>query len=391
MNMVSTEKRIFITLFCEACEKCFSQPLTEALKEPDAKRLADEIQDKTGLVIGWKSIKNFSLFATHSELRKDENPSVATLDTLARYVLEAPVTDDLKRKATESHYPYWYDYRSRFTASTPEKEKRNGNKRKIRLWFSVSLIVLAALFLVYRTGRETHYHVDNFSSVNEDSLSSRGWTVSRRNHYWSKRGQLAGHLTLYTLRGDNWRSDNGSPLLSNVLTRRIGGDCFNTEIHLSDFLPYENWHQAGILLSEDSTFTGKGLRLSIAYNSFFGGFKRPPEIIIQVVGSTDREGVSKPEEIAHVPVFTGDIKRDSVIRSNLSKSALKIEKRNNQYRFLFSIGEMESFAFKEAAYRDFDIEPRYLGLFATHGLSNHENPVPVHFDSFNVVEVDCRD
>ena len=55
------------------------------------------ILDDTGLVIGWKSIKNYSLFVLSPAAAKSENPSVATLDTLSRYVMVAPMAARKKR------------------------------------------------------------------------------------------------------------------------------------------------------------------------------------------------------------------------------------------------------------------------------------------------------
>lgn len=391
--MPINEKEIFATLFREACEKCFSRPLTEALKEPDARRLSEEILEQTGLVIGWKSIKNFSLYATQPDAKKDENPSVATLDTLARYVQNAPITDDLKRKATESHYPYWYNYKSNFLKRFPETTKDNAGNRSI-LVIALSGLFIIALTVVFinsqlRSENRNRFE-DNFESLSVDSLTRRGWALKRRNvNYWNKRDELPGHLTLYTLPGDNWSDQNNARSLANTLVRKIDSDCFSTEVHLTDFVPYQNWQQAGILLSEDSTFNGRALRLSIAFNNFFEGYQLPAEIIIQVVGSNAPAGISKPEEIAHVTLFTGDPLKDSLIRNNLSRSALKIEKRNNHYRFLFTNGKMESFAFKEAAHRDFDIQPKYVAIFAMQGLADSENPIPVYFDSFNIIDIAC--
>jgi hypothetical protein len=391
--MADNEKAIFTVLFLEACEKCFSSPLKEALKEPDAKRLSDEILEKTGLVIGWKSIKNFSVYATQPGVKKEENPSVATLDTLARYIQNAPITDDLKRKATESHYPYWYDYKSNFARKFPEKGKESLRYRKnIGIIVSALLIIgVTGVFIISQVQSVNNDRfVEDFGSVSTDSLTSRGWILKNPNiDYWNKRNEVPGHLTLYTLLGDNWSGQSNSPGLTNLLFRKIDSDCFSAEIHLTDFVPFQNWQQAGMLLSEDSTFDGRVLRLSIAYNNFFGGFKRPSEIIIQVVGSDAPSGISKPEEIAHVVLFEGDPRSDSLIRNNLSKSALKIEKRGNHYRFLFTNGKMESFAFKEAVHRDFDIQPNYMAIFAMQGLADSENPIRACFDSFNIIDIDC--
>src|SRR5258705_477096 len=92
---------IFRQLFKDACEKCFGHSLTGSLSEADSKLLSNKILEQTGLVIGVKSMKNYSQYLLHEKI-KDENPSIATLDTLARYVLDAPYTDEIKRKENES-------------------------------------------------------------------------------------------------------------------------------------------------------------------------------------------------------------------------------------------------------------------------------------------------
>jgi len=52
--------------------------------------LYNQVFERTGLTIGWKSLKNYSFFVLAGSSRKQENPSAATLDTMARYVLDAP-------------------------------------------------------------------------------------------------------------------------------------------------------------------------------------------------------------------------------------------------------------------------------------------------------------
>ncbi|HEV8084155.1 MAG TPA: hypothetical protein VGP55_13190 [Chitinophagaceae bacterium] len=80
------------------------------------------------------------------------------MDTFARYVLKAPYIDEVKRKDTESHYPYWFQYRNTFV---PEKTEKNpgvniNNKRtnvkapnKKRFFFIAIIILITGLvFLV---------------------------------------------------------------------------------------------------------------------------------------------------------------------------------------------------------------------------------------------------
>lgn len=88
-------------------------------------------------------------------------------------------------------------------------------------------------------------------------------------------------------------------------------------------------------------------------------------------------------------LFSGNVYQDTLIRKNLAQVALKIEKKGDQYRFLYTHSRMESFAFKEAVNRNFDISINYLALFAMQGLSDTDHPQLVYFDSFNLIEMDC--
>src|SRR5258708_38401631 len=93
----------FRNLFKEACQKCFGYPPKEPLTETESKRLYNHVFEQTGLTIGWKSLKNYSLFVFADPPAKEENPSVATLGTLSRYVMEAPYTSEPEGKRTGSH------------------------------------------------------------------------------------------------------------------------------------------------------------------------------------------------------------------------------------------------------------------------------------------------
>lgn len=280
---------VFFKLFREASEKCFGYPLTAPLSEADSKLLSIKIQEHTGLVIGVKSIRNYSLFMFGNKEGKKENPSIATLDTFARYVLNAPYTNEVQRKNDEGHHPYWFQYKSTFYRDDQIK----GNTisipwKKIAVVGLIAIAILTTVFLVQSVKSSTEDFTDNFNDVSKDSLQMKGWKVQLLDTiWWNKRQQKPGHLSLYTLRGDNWKSMSDSVGIKNLLVRKLTTDCFTTEIHLSDFFPSKNWQQAGILLSEDESFSGKVIRLSISYNDFFGGYESPPEIIIQGLSSTE--------------------------------------------------------------------------------------------------------
>jgi hypothetical protein len=385
---------VFKSLFTDTCEKCFGYRITSPLSEPDSKHLSNKIFDQTGLVIGAKSLKNYSLSIVPDKNKetKRENPSIATLDTLARYVLDAPYTDEIKRQENESDYPYWFQYRSRYTDKLSRKKNFIASLKKSSFLYIFGLAIVFGfyIFKVINEKEAKGLFTDNFNSVTSDSLLKNGWFVrSADTAWWNKRNVLPGHLTLYSLKGDNWPLGENRAAISNLLMRKIDLDCFMVEIHLTDFIPGENWQQAGILLSEDSTFTGKMIRLSISYNDFFGGYKKSPEIIIQAISSSESGSESKPEEIAHFTLFSLEPANKSIIDNNLANSALKIEKKGNHFRFLYTTGSSESFTFKEVANGDYNIIPRFVSIFSMKGWSDNENIIPAHFDSFSMVRIDC--
>ena len=380
----------FISLFKEAYQKCFGVQLTNPLSETESRHFGNKIFEKTGLVIGAKSIKNYSYYVINSHETKKENPSIATLDTLARYVLNAPYTDEVKRKANEGHYPWWFRYKNKFSA--PYKRDLSKTRRvKRNIILVAAIIIIVVLILVLAPGRHNNKNIiEDFHAVREDSLSEHGWFVKAKDTlWWKRRNEAPSRLTLYTLRGDNWPDSANVPVIKNLLLREIPSDCFAAEIHMDNFIPRQNWQQAGILLMEDTTFTSKTVRLSIAYNDFFGGYNKPKEIIIQGV-SSGGNNFSKPEEIAHIPVFSIEPGQETLVHNNLANSALRIEKDGNHFRFLYSTGSMVNFAFKEALSKDIMIKPRYIGLFALQGFVSDTNYIPAHFNFFSLMNNPCE-
>jgi hypothetical protein len=392
--MKDLDRPIFVNLFKEACEKCFGSPLVTPLSESDSKLLSNKIFESTGLIIGAKSIKNYSIFLSNfnTEESRHENPSVATLDTLARYVLGAPYTNEIQRKDHESHYPYWFQYRNQISAVIAKPKTIHINPKRITIISIITLIVMIGIYSIKTlTLREKNEDfTDNFNSVSKDSLIKKGWIIkSEDSLWWSKRNEKSGHMALYTLIGDNWPLGKNPAGIKNLLLRRIKSDCFMAEIHLTDFIPKQNWQQAGIILSEDSTFNGKMIRLSISYNDFFGGYTKLPEIVIQIISSSESGLQSKPEEIAHLTLFKIEPEMKSLVVNNLAKSALKVEKKDNHFRFLFSTAAVESFTFREVISGDFNIEPEYIGIFSIQGWADNENIIPAYFDSFKISDIGC--
>lgn len=375
----------FRSLFAEVCLKAFGHALETPLPEADAKILSSLILEKTGLVVGAKTLRNYSRYVHGRQARRRENPSVATLDTLSRFILDAPYSDEANRKNKEGHFPYWFRYRG---GLPPTRQQIRSRQRSGKAGWILGACLLVIIFIVMLISRNpaSKAVIENFNTEDSDSLQFHGWKLyDADNAWWNKRDAIPGFLTLYTLTGDNWQDDTHPSGIRNLLIHQIAVKDFSAELHLSEFQPSVNWQQAGLLLSEDSTFSGKVVRLSISYNDFFGGYKKSPEIFLQAVSSAQSGRQSRPEEIAHVPIFTLDQDDSALIHRNLRFTTLKIEKKGATFRFLFSSGPIEAFAFKEVVSGDFDFQPHYVGIFAIQGFSQTENPMPVRIQSFKLL------
>ena len=141
---------------------------------------------------------------------------------------------------------------------------------------------------------------------------------------------------------------------------------------------------------EDTNFTGKGIRLSVTYNDFFGGYSKPKELIIQAITSFGKnEG--EPEEIAHQPILYIDrIGTNPAILQNLQNNALRIEKQGRKFRFLYAGGPIANPAFKEVITHEFNMQPKFIGLFAIKGFVDKTDVIPVHLTFFRVKEMECE-
>ena len=380
---------IFTHLFKDAYEKCFGYALKTPLTETESKLFCNKVLDQTGLSIGWKSVKNYSFFIMNALAGKQENPSVATLDTLARYVLGAPYTTEIQRKDNESHYPYWFLYREKF----PKPAKKQAHFKWVLgagiIVAGIMIIIISVIYFKFIVTPKPGQFTDDFKHTEETAMADNGWFVKSKDAvYWNKRAENPGELTLYTLRGDNWPDPSSKPGIKNLLLRAVPYDCFTAEVHIKDFIPQQEWQQAGILLLEDTVLTGKSIRMSLAFNDYFGGNKMPSEIYLQVITSLGN-GFGKPEELAHKPLFYPDsIRNNPEEMKNLQNSALRIEKHGNKFRFLYSGGIKDNGAFREVVTREFDMKPMYIGIFALKGFTNSEN-VPVRFKFFRITKDPC--
>src|ERR1700761_1945789 len=161
----------FAALFKEAYLKCFGQALENPVSETESKLLCNQVLEQTGLSIGWKSVKNYSFFVIDPNSVKSENPSIATLDTLARYVLRAPYTTEIKRKNDESHYPYWFLYKEQFNRSIKKKPVKRWLQGILILAVGIVIVVLSVIYMNHVFTKGSSEFSDNFKSVTDESLT----------------------------------------------------------------------------------------------------------------------------------------------------------------------------------------------------------------------------
>jgi hypothetical protein len=401
----------FAKLFRDAYRRCFASDFTAPLTETESHRLSVEIAEGTGLEIGWKSLKNYSSFLMGRSGRV-ENPSVATLDTLARYVAGAPRTDEARRRTSERHYPYWFRYRDALRSealgasgetpdetgassqATSDEQPTASSRAPKRTAIVVNALVLATVLVLLfvavhgRGGHAAPFTAD-VDDVSAAALAAQGWSVHAVDStYWNRRAEKPGFLTLFTLEGDNWPQPGREPVIRNLLVRPLSSDCFDVDVRFTGFFPRQNWQQAGLLLLEDTTLTGRSARVSIGYNDFSGGFPQTREVLVQAITSLGH-GAGKPEEFVHHRLFVVDSATEPLVRQNLESSALRIEKRGAHLRLLSSAGPMKNAPFKEVGSADFDFRPSIVALFAIKGFVSESEVAPVYVDAFSQSDVAC--
>src|SRR5450631_1577520 len=173
--MNNLDSQTFTSLFNEACEKCFGYTLKEPLSETESKLFSNRLFDQTGLVVGWKSLKNYSSFIVDGAQNKQENPSIATLDSLARYVMDAPFSSETERKRSESHFPYWFGYKDIFHRSLKrEAVPKRTRAARLILMLTVLFLIITVILLVRLSRPVTTPFIDNFSDLGAASLNQRG-------------------------------------------------------------------------------------------------------------------------------------------------------------------------------------------------------------------------
>lgn len=379
------DESAFEKLFNDAYHKFFGRVMTTPLSEIESTLFAGDILEETGLLIDSIHLRNYSSFILATPESRQEKPPVSSLDTLARYVVGAPHTDHIQRREKESHYPYWFKYRDNFFRSTDTPHKKKWLFPFAMIF--MGLAIVATLVVVsLGIGETPLVFNDNFNAVSDDSLYQKGWFVEQKDTVsWNKRTERPGHLTLYTLPGE-WPYYSKSPWVKNRVLKKIKADCFAVEADLSDFIPDNNWKQAGIMLLEEASFAGKVASFSLSHDNIRKDGKTSPQII--VLAALYEPGAKKPE-FEYKTLFTLDVQGQSNASADLKRSKFQLWKEGNKIKVLFSAGE-EGDKKQEGFTKVFSIQPRYIGLYATSAFNDTTQSIPAAFDNIMFTPIKCQ-
>lgn len=123
--MDAPDLQIFIALFQQACLRCFGQLPATPLDAAASAHMSHVVHQSTGLFLSTRIIQHYAAFALAQETAITETPSGASLDTLARYVMDAPYTTEAERKTREGYFPYWHLFKAQYTTGTANEVEDN--------------------------------------------------------------------------------------------------------------------------------------------------------------------------------------------------------------------------------------------------------------------------
>jgi hypothetical protein len=134
---------VFENLFKETYQKYFGHPMTNPLSENESREFSKEIYLVTGLLVPAAYLTNYAAYILCTPESRQVNPSAAILDTLVRYLEEAPLTIEEEGKRNGAYFPYWFKYRDGFFNAT-----RPVNKKNWLFPFTIIFIILVIVAII---------------------------------------------------------------------------------------------------------------------------------------------------------------------------------------------------------------------------------------------------
>lgn len=240
------------------------------------------------------------------------------------------------------------------------------------IWILLLLLPFGGVAAWYFKPKQARNWREDFNNTSVDSLRSHGFEwIDFDPQWWSK--QLRDStLTLYTLRGDYWYDTPDTPMITNVLLKKIKCRSCKITMKLGGFNPVQDYQQAGIILLDAAKTRNDNIRFTLAACSTC----KPPRQGLQMVKNVRGDVI---EKLQHVGEITPN--------SSLGNQSLwlRMEYKDGLVRFFYHWGaEYSSFA--EIASMEIDFVPAYVGLVAFRGLKdgnrnfNNSQAIPVFID-----------
>jgi hypothetical protein len=217
---------------------------------------------------------------------------------------------------------------------------------------------------------------EDFNYTGVDSLQMHGFEwLDFDPDWWSKQLRDSA-LTLYTLRGDYWFDAPDTPLITNLLLKKINCKSCKITVKLGGFNPVQDYQQAGIILLDAAKTRDDNVRFTLAACSSCN----PPRQGLQMVKNVRGDVIEKFKHLGEVTP-----------NSSLSNQSLwlRMEHKDGQVRFFYHWGAEYS-SFSEIASMDIDFVPAYVGVVAFRGLKdskrniNNSEAIPVFIDYIKV-------
>ncbi len=180
------------------------------------------------------------------------NPALCATEQLERGSFGKDFLEALERYAGES------------TVSIPV-----GNQK--RWWMLGTLFIVGAIIIsIFLSCPETpKAWREEFHDVSIKGLQKRGWEFMDFDSTWfNKQLWRDSMLTLWTLPGDYWVKEREKRQITNMVVRKIEGDCFTITIKIDSFSQNQVSQQVDIFLLDENLSRETNLRFGF-------GFEKP--------------------------------------------------------------------------------------------------------------------
>lgn len=244
------------------------------------------------------------------------------------------------------------------TLPAPMPDIRRPLSRKW-VWLAVLFVVaLSALILAGRKNRLPKYWKEDFGSTHPDSLKRNGWAIEDFDAAAFSKQLQPKHLTLYTLRGDYWYTPPDTPVISNLLFKKLSGESGKITFKLVNFNPTQNFQQAGLILLNENRDRSHNIRATFAACETC----IPALQSIQMVKMENGTAYEK-----RYPLISWS--DEPPAEAPLQELWIQVQYEKGKFRIFYHTGE-EFASFGEVGNFDFNFQPRYVGIAAFRGIRN---------------------